>query len=156
MQRKESSYPTGRNDGTQVYFDTGTGTADTGLSPETTYYYRACSYVQGSEQWADECAQDLATTLPQVAEVTVSVDAPADVSEGSHFAVNVDISEVENLDACDYYVSYDPDVLEVTDGMLNGTMLLVDRWGLVPPGALNAQRASHRQSVVDWTPKIKT
>ncbi|HUV45370.1 MAG TPA: M4 family metallopeptidase, partial [Dehalococcoidales bacterium] len=62
IQRKEGSYPTNKDDGTQVYFDTGTSKSDTGLTPGTTYYYRAWSHVSGSEQWSDNYAEDSATT----------------------------------------------------------------------------------------------
>jgi len=62
IQREEGSYPANKDDGTQVYFDTGSSKSDTGLTPGTTYYYRAWSYVQGSEQWSDDYAQDSATT----------------------------------------------------------------------------------------------
>ena len=62
IQRKEGGYPTDRNDGTEVYFDTGTSKSDTGLTPDTTYYYRAWSEVSGSQQWSDNYAQDSATT----------------------------------------------------------------------------------------------
>jgi len=73
IQRKEGSYPTDRNDGTQVYFDTGTSTPDTGLTPGTTYYYRAWSYVAGSEEkWSDNYAEDFATTPPGLAPPTVT------------------------------------------------------------------------------------
>ncbi len=41
LRRKTGGYPTDWNDGTQVYFDTGTGASDTGLSANVTYYYRA-------------------------------------------------------------------------------------------------------------------
>ena len=75
IQRKQGSYPANRNDGTQVYFDTGTSTPDTGLSLGTTYYYRAWSYVLGSEQWSDNYAQAQATTAgaqPDVPDITIS------------------------------------------------------------------------------------
>jgi hypothetical protein len=75
IQRKEGSYPANKDDGTQVYFGTGTSTPDTGLSPGTTYYYRAWSYVLGSEQWSDNYAQDWATTTgaqPDVPDITIS------------------------------------------------------------------------------------
>ena len=62
IQRKEGSYPTDRDDGTQVYFDTGSSESDTGLSPDTTYYYRAWSEVSGSQQWSDAYAEAQATT----------------------------------------------------------------------------------------------
>jgi hypothetical protein len=62
IQRTEGGYPTYKDDGTQVYFGEGTSTSDTGLTPGTTYYYRAWSYVEGSEQWSDSYAQTLGTT----------------------------------------------------------------------------------------------
>jgi len=72
IQRKQHSYPTDRNDGTTVYFDTGTGTSDTGLNASTTYYYRAWSYVTGSEQWSEGYAEDYTTTAPLQPDITVS------------------------------------------------------------------------------------
>jgi C1A family cysteine protease len=62
IQRKQGGYPADRSDGTEVYFDTGTSTSDTGLSSGTTYYYRAWSYVSGSEQWSDGWAECCANT----------------------------------------------------------------------------------------------
>jgi len=59
---KEGSYPTSISDGYQVYFDTGTSTSDTSLSPSTTYYYRAWSEVTGSQQWSDNYASANAAT----------------------------------------------------------------------------------------------
>lgn len=53
IRRQIGDFPVDRDDGVLVYFDTGTSFTDTGLSPETTYYYRAWSYVSGSEQWSD-------------------------------------------------------------------------------------------------------
>lgn len=62
IQRKEGGYPTYKDDGTQVYFGEGTSLSDTGLTSGATYYYRAWSYVQGSEQWSDSYAQTSGTT----------------------------------------------------------------------------------------------
>ena len=67
IQRKEGSYPGDKDDGTEVYFDAGTSKSDTGLSPGTTYYYRAWSQVPGSEQWSDNYAEASATTQAIVA-----------------------------------------------------------------------------------------
>ena len=53
VRRNTGDYPVDRNDGVLVYFDTGTSVSDTGLTPDTVYYYRAWSYVTGSEQWSD-------------------------------------------------------------------------------------------------------
>jgi hypothetical protein len=60
--RKTGGFPSNRNDGVSVYFDTGMSVPDTGLTPQTTYYYRAWSEVSGSEQWSDGYAELSATT----------------------------------------------------------------------------------------------
>ena len=62
IRRDTVGYPADRNSGTQVYFDIGTAHPDTGLTPGTTYYYRAWSYVTGSEQWSDGYRDASATT----------------------------------------------------------------------------------------------
>ena len=62
IRRKIGDFPVDRNDGSLVYFDTGTGVSDTGLSPATTYYYRAWSEVTGSQQWSDGYRDTTATT----------------------------------------------------------------------------------------------
>ncbi len=64
VRRKQGSYPTSITDGEQVYFGTGTGTSDTGLSTETTYFYSAWPEVtSGSQQqWSDGYATASATT----------------------------------------------------------------------------------------------
>ncbi len=64
IRRSTGDYPVDRNDGVLVYFDTGTSFSDTGLSPETLYYYRAWSYVSGSEQWSDNYRDATAQTYP--------------------------------------------------------------------------------------------
>ena len=60
--RKTGGFPADRNDGVQEYFDTGTSFSDTGLTPDTTYYYRAWSYAAGSEQWSDGYREVTAST----------------------------------------------------------------------------------------------
>jgi hypothetical protein len=62
IRRKIGGFPVDRNDGDLVYFDIGTSFSDTGLSPSTTYYYRAWSQVTGSEQWSDGYLEVTATT----------------------------------------------------------------------------------------------
>jgi hypothetical protein len=62
IRQKTGDYPTDRSDGTEVYFDTGTSVSDTGLSPNTTYYYKAWSEVTGSQQWSDAFSAAVTTT----------------------------------------------------------------------------------------------
>jgi len=72
-------------------------------------------------------------------EVIVSVNAPAEVAEGTNFIAGADIIEVVNLDAGNFDVSYDPDVLEVTnvtDGMIGGTTIPIDMWAVIDPGII--------------------
>ncbi len=64
VRRSTGDYPADRDDGVLVYFDTGTSFSDTGLTPETLYYYRAWSYVTGSEQWSDNYQDATAQTSP--------------------------------------------------------------------------------------------
>lgn len=67
--------------------------------------------------------------------VTVSIDAPTQVGEGVDFVVRVNIAEVVNFDSCNYDVSYDPAVVQVTDvtnGLVNGTVVPVDMWAFIP------------------------
>jgi len=69
--------------------------------------------------------------------VTVSIDAPDEVGEGTDFIARVDITEVVNFDSCQYDVTYDPTVLEatdVTDGIIGETAIAVDMWDFIPAG----------------------
>jgi hypothetical protein len=83
--RKQGSYPSSRTDGVQVYFDSGTLYADTGLTPGATYYYRAWAYHTDSDQWSDGYAEATATTsssgTPDIAvsPTTFDVILPPDV-----------------------------------------------------------------------------
>jgi hypothetical protein len=71
VRRSDTAYPTATGAGDEVYNDAGTGTSDTGLTPETTYYYSAWSWVEGSDVWSDGFAQNMATTQAAVPTVTV-------------------------------------------------------------------------------------
>jgi hypothetical protein len=71
VRRSGTAYPTAPDQGTQVYFDTVTSHPDTGLTPSSTYYYSAWSWVAGSDVWSDGFAQNMATTPAAVPTVTV-------------------------------------------------------------------------------------
>jgi len=99
--------------------------------------------VEGSEQWSDDYAEASATT--GAAEVTVSIDAPAGVPEGGDFIATVSVTEVVDLASYGFWVSYDPEVIEVTDvtsGLIDSTTVLNDSWLFVPPGTQGVMRAT--------------
>ena len=106
IQRKEGSYPSDKDDGTEVYFDTGTSKSDTGLSPGTTYYYRAWSEVSGSQQWSDNYAEASATTT-SIAAPTVTTNAATSVEETTA-TLNGTLSN-DGGEACQYRFEYDTD-----------------------------------------------
>jgi hypothetical protein len=71
------------------------------------------------------------------ADVTVSVDAPEQVSPDSDFTVNINISEVTDFDACNYDVIYDSAVLRldsVASGQIGSTTIPVDVYNEIGDG----------------------
>ena len=92
IQRKQGGYPVSKDDGTQVYFSGGTNVSDTGLTPGTTYYYRAWSYVQGSEQWSDSYAQTLATTGTATNNPPRLPSNPSPANHTANVSINADLS----------------------------------------------------------------
>lgn len=94
--------------------------------------------------------------LPQTAvlaernsSVQVSINAPAEVTAGGSFTATIDISQVENFDACNYDVSFDPTVLEIpvleiiesttvydiTNGQIDGATIPVDVTNMIHVGS---------------------
>ena len=68
--------------------------------------------------------------------ITVSVNAPSCVSEGAEFIASVNTTELLDLSAPQFDVTYDPAVLQltdVTDGELDGTTITTE-WEWVPQG----------------------
>jgi len=68
-------------------------------------------------------------------DVTVSIDATAEVDSNTDFIARVNITEVTNFDAANYDITYDPLVLEVTDvtdGIIGETVIPVEIWGFIP------------------------
>ena len=71
------------------------------------------------------------------ADVTVSIDAPAEVGPDSDFTVNINITEVTDFDACNYDVSFDASVLRldnVTSGLIGSTAIPVDVYNEISAG----------------------
>ena len=81
--------------------------------------------------------------------VTVSIQAPDLVLVDSDFVAPVAISQVENFDAANYIVVFNPGVLQVTQvapGAIGGTE--------IPVGAVNIDNASGRVTVVQNVPGL--
>ncbi len=70
VRRKVGSYPSDVTDGDQAYYGTDNNFNDIGLDPGKHYYYRAWSWVEGSDIWSDDYAEDNAWTLIGVPTVT--------------------------------------------------------------------------------------
>ena len=72
-------------------------------------------------------------------DVEVSIDAPAMVDPDSDFTARVNVTEVSDFDACQFDVTYDPGVIEVTDvtaGNIGGATIPIAMWGLIEPGRI--------------------
>jgi hypothetical protein len=67
--------------------------------------------------------------------LTVSIDAPTEVSAGSDLTVRVKVGELVNFDSAQYDIHYDSDVLEVTgvaNGSLGNTTIPISNWNSDP------------------------
>ena len=72
-----------------------------------------------------------------IPEVTVSIDAPDEVTPDSDFTANINISEVVDFDSCNYDISFDASVLRldnVTSGLIDSTTIPVDICNEISPG----------------------
>jgi hypothetical protein len=75
--------------------------------------------------------------------VIVWIDAPPNWSQGGNFTACVDISNVSKFYSGNYDVTYAPDVIEVIDvlnGSIGGTPVIVSSWELVPPATQGTVR----------------
>jgi len=76
-------------------------------------------------------------TVLAVGAVTVSVDAPDTAAPDSDFTASLDISQVTELDSCNYDVSFDAAVLRLDDvasGLIGSTVIPVDMYNELSPG----------------------
>jgi hypothetical protein len=76
-------------------------------------------------------------------EVKVGIEPPAEVAAGSEFTARVTIAGVTDFCSCQFNITYDPAVIEVTDvtdGLFDSVVFPVDMWGLVPAGTPSTTR----------------
>ena len=76
-------------------------------------------------------------------DVEVSINVPAGVDPDSDFTARVNVTELSDFDACQFDVTYDPGVIEVTDvtaGNIGGTTIPIDMWGFIPAGTQGTVR----------------
>ena len=65
------------------------------------------------------------------------IESPPTASQCSNFSATVNISQVTNFDSANYDITYDPNIIQVTDvldGTIGATTIPVDDWGFIPPG----------------------
>ena len=70
---------------------------------------------------------------------TVSISAPESVYEDSNFSATVDISEITDLDAANYDVSFNPGVIQITGinaGSVGEINIPVSLWNETEPGRI--------------------
>ena len=75
--------------------------------------------------------------------MSVWIEAPEDASQCSNISVTVNISQVEGFDSASYDVTYDPDIMQVTDisdGDIGGNAVAVTDWGFIPAGVQGVVR----------------
>ncbi|MGB6872793.1 MAG: BACON domain-containing carbohydrate-binding protein [Dehalococcoidia bacterium] len=77
--------------------------------------------------------------------VTVGIDAPAEVNPGSSFVADVTVDYVENYNICGFDVTYDENIITVTDvtgGEIDGHTVVVEPgdWVYIPPDTVDTGR----------------
>jgi PKD repeat protein len=92
---------------------------------------------------------------PAAAAITpVSIEVVGYATANSDFIAKVNIGSVTDFDACNYDVTYDPAVLQVTDvtdGLIGGTIIPVSSWGFIP---LSTQGSIRVIQNVEGTPGV--
>jgi subtilisin family serine protease len=76
-------------------------------------------------------------TVVAAGTVTVSVDAPATAAPDSDFTANIDITQVTDLDSCNYDITFDHLVLrldDITSGLIGSTEIPVDMYNELGAG----------------------
>ena len=77
--------------------------------------------------------------------VTVSMDVPHQVAGDGDFTARVNVTKVTSLDTFQFNITYDPEVIEVTDvsAGLIGSTTIPTGWAFIPPGERGPCGLSH-------------
>lgn len=105
VRRKEGSYPTDVTDGVEAYNGPSASFSDTGLTPNTTYYYRGWSYTD--PHYADNYCQDTGTTQaapPVITPPTVTTES-ANTIDQTNSTTNGVLTD-DGGEACDCWFEY--------------------------------------------------
>lgn len=89
---------------------------------------------------ADGITKQSSTGVTVQDAIIISVIPPDKVPENYGFTVPVNVNHLENFDACDYEVHFNPSVLRldnVTAGNINGISIPVDFWNQTSPGVFS-------------------
>jgi len=102
IRRNTTAYPTSPTDGTQVYFDTGTGHDDNAVVNGTTYYYSAWSEKSGvySITKVSASAKPSAPTIP-----TVTTNAATSVAQTTA-KLNLYLDDLGGYESADVWFQY--------------------------------------------------
>lgn len=121
IRRKVGSYPTSVIDGEEAYNGPFESCSDTGLDPNTTYYYRAWSYTD--PHYSDEYAEAFATTLgapPAVVPPAVTTESANNIKQS--LATLNGILTDDGSEACNCWFEYG-----ITGGSISTTPVQSDK-----------------------------
>ena len=105
VQRKAGAFPTSRTDGVTVYLGAASSASDSGLDPNTTYYYRAWSEAADGDQWSSGYDETSATTD---GEGPVAATAAASSVSADGATLNGSVTD-DDGEPCQYRFEYDTD-----------------------------------------------
>ena len=111
-----TGYPDTPTDGTQVYFDTGTGETDAGLVNGTTYYYSIWSYATegGLEDYSlDRTTISATPAAPALATVITNAATSVGVSDAN---INLSLTSLGGYGSADVSFEYATNAYYVANG----------------------------------------
>lgn len=92
--------------------------------------------------------------MAQEAEVTVTVKAPEYVVEGETFDVTIDVEDIEDFNAGQFDLVFDPEVVEVkevTNGSIGGIKIPITMWGEIDSDTIKIMPGLSGETTVSGT-----